>query len=389
MRWGDSVVMIWAAGVATAGCGSEAEQVVIPERPSYREWIKVEPEGAVCGNGSQFKFWVNYSDVSNNVVVAFEPGGACWDYPSCSGADGIRGAANPDGIPDDHIDVVPFLVPHFQRDYEDTITRDWNYVYVPYCTGDVHTGNRVAEYTGDDGETLEFHHTGHDNTMAVIEYMQQEFQRVPKLFVTGCSAGGVGSLVNYYWLRKNLPGVDRGYLLDDSGPIFPRSENSAPMYDKIRESWNVDSITDGLPAGFDPNDFGSINEVLANEFPDDRLAVTFFRRDYNFSLYSYERFYDYPDKETIHEMFWEDTQLLVDQFDARDNLAYYIPYWRLLNDSHCTALITFSGSEIQEHDVGLGDFIGDLLDDDAPLQSYLESVQPDEDLPEGEGGEQP
>lgn len=197
MRAGEWMVTIWAVAVAAVGCGSE-ERIDVPERPSYREWIKVEPEGAVCGDGSQYKFWVNYSDVSNNVVVAFEPGGACWDYPSCSGANGIRGAANPDGIPDDHIDIVPFLVPHFQRDYEDTITRDWNYVYVPYCTGDVHTGNRVAEYAGADGEQLEFHHTGHDNTMAVIEHMQQEFERVPKLFVTGCSAGGVGSLVNYY-----------------------------------------------------------------------------------------------------------------------------------------------------------------------------------------------
>src|SRR5688500_16114260 len=53
---------------------------VVPPRPAYNEWIKVEPPGAVCGNDSQYKFWVRYSDSSNNVVISFEPGGACWDY---------------------------------------------------------------------------------------------------------------------------------------------------------------------------------------------------------------------------------------------------------------------------------------------------------------------
>jgi hypothetical protein len=42
-------------------------------------------------------------------VVSVEPGGACWDYESCSGAGGIRGAANPHGIPDDHMDRYQYL----------------------------------------------------------------------------------------------------------------------------------------------------------------------------------------------------------------------------------------------------------------------------------------
>ena len=70
---------------------------------------------------------------------------------------------------------------------------------------------------------------------------------------------------------------------------------------------------------------------------------------------------------------------MMDQFDSYDNLAYYIPYWRELNDSHCTALITFTGSEIEEADITLDQYVRDLVDDDEPLASYLESVQPGED----------
>jgi hypothetical protein len=349
-------------------------------------WEKVEPPGAVCGDGSQYKFFVNYSETSNNLVIAFEPGGACWDYESCSGKAGIRGAANVDGLEDDHAEIAPFMVPFFQRFYDDTPTPDWNFVYVPYCTGDVHSGNNVITYEDPDGiePDLVFHHNGHDNVQKIIQWMAGEFESVPQMLVTGCSAGGAGSTINYYDIRNGMPGVERAYLLADSGPIFPNSVNSKPLHDKVRVSWNIDPLLEQYPGTFDGNDFGTINTMLATEFPEDRFAITYFRRDYNYSLYSYERFYDYPDKETIHQMWWEDTQLLIEQFDQRDNLAYYLPYWRLLNDSHCDTLITFAGSEIQEADITLDQYVLDLVDDKKPLQSYVESVQPGEDEPDVE-----
>jgi hypothetical protein len=379
---------IWLAWLALAvgvgACGGSEDDIVVPPRPSYGVWEKVEPPGAVCGDGSQYKFFVNYSETSNNLVIAFEPGGACWDYESCSGKAGIRGAANVDGLEDDHAEIAPFMVPFFQRFYDDTPTPDWNFVYVPYCTGDVHSGNNVITYEDPDGiePDLVFHHNGHDNVQKIIQWMAGEFESVPQMLVTGCSAGGAGSTINYYDIRNGMPGVERAYLLADSGPIFPNSVNSKPLHDKVRVSWNIDPLLEQYPGTFDGNDFGTINTMLATEFPEDRFAITYFRRDYNYSLYSYERFYDYPDKETIHQMWWEDTQLLIEQFDQHDNLAYYLPYWRLLNDSHCDTLITFAGSEIQEADITLDQYVLDLVDDEKPLQSYVESVQPGEDEPD-------
>jgi hypothetical protein len=361
-----------------AGCGQD---VVVPERPAYDEWMKIELPGTVCGNGSQYKFFVNYSDSSNDLVIVLEPGGACWDYDSCTGKDGIRGAANVDGLEDTHWELATFVNPFLSRIHEDNQEmRDWNMVYLPYCTGDVHTGNRVVTYSDPDGELpdVEFHHNGHANMMAAIDWMAGEFTDVPRMMVSGCSAGGAGAMVNYHWIRNGLPGVHQGYLLADSGPIMPAGGWSDPLHDKVYEAWDVNSILQELPEGFDVDDFGTINTLVADEFPDDRLAVTFFRRDYNFSLYSYERFYDYPPKEQIMDMWWDDTQRLTALFDTRANLSYYIPYWRALNDSHCTTLITFEGSEIQEADMTLNRYVSDLLGGGA-LESYVESVQPDED----------
>src|SRR5437870_184700 len=134
-------------GIATAlalfGCGDNAaeEGVQNPVRDAYDTWVKIEPPGVVCGNNSQYKLFANFSDKSDNLVVVFEPGGACWDYPSCTGKDGIRGAANIDGIPDDHWELAQFISPFLSRFDDTNPSKEWNMVYVPYCTADVHTGN--------------------------------------------------------------------------------------------------------------------------------------------------------------------------------------------------------------------------------------------------------
>jgi len=113
--------------IALAACTSDSgTKIENPARDMYGTWEKVEPPGAVCSDGSQYKFFVSYSNQSDNLVVMFEPGGACWDYPSCSGAQGVRGAANPNGIPDDHWQLAPFISPFVNPNYMDSPTTTWN-----------------------------------------------------------------------------------------------------------------------------------------------------------------------------------------------------------------------------------------------------------------------
>jgi hypothetical protein len=353
-----------------------------PEEPeAYNTWLKREPPGAVCSNGSPYKFFVNFSETSNNLLIYLEPGGACWDYETCSGKTAL-GAANPDGIPDSHMDQWGTLSPLLRRDVADSQTKDWNLVFIPYCTGDVHTGNKVMTYDDPDGgEPLTYRHNGHNNVMATIDYLNTQFPAVDKMMVTGCSAGGAGSIINYYFFRNGIEGVDRSYLLNDSGPIFPSGGWSKPLHTKIRESWDVDPILDTIPDGMAlQQDFGDLNVMLSSIFPEDRLSTVYFKRDFNYSRYSYERFYPDPTKETILKYWAEDTELLTEMYDEQENLAYYIPYWRAFNDSHCAGILSYDGTEIQEMDMDLGLFIDQLLDDDAPLESYEESDQPGEDL---------
>ena len=106
---------------------------------------------------------------------------------------------------------------------------------MPYCTGDVHVGNRVVTYTDPTGANppITFRHNGYNNTIAALNFLHTRFPSINKLLVTGFSAGGVATQ------RHLLPGAPhaacrrKAYLLNDSGPIFPAPNatyNSRPLH---------------------------------------------------------------------------------------------------------------------------------------------------------------
>jgi hypothetical protein len=371
------------AAADTTGEDSGTTEEPPPDPPAaYEEWLKVEVPGTVCGNGSQYKFFVNYKEGAKDLLIMLEPGGACWDFNGCSGKSDL-GAAHPDGIPDNLMNDAgqsANISPLIRRTIPGP-TNDFNMVFLPYCTGDVHTGNNVIVYQDPDGvePDLEFHHNGHNNVIAATAWMDHQFQDIDRLFVTGCSAGGAGSIINYYFFRSGL-NAQRGYLLDDSGPIFPSTGYSKPLHSMIRSSWDVDSVLTELPPGYEiTDDFGKINTHVADLFPEDRLTTVFFQRDYNYSRYSYENFYDDNAKSDIHQYWAADTDLLVDLYQTRENLGYYLPYWRALNDSHCVSIASYIDTDIEELDINLGDYVDELFNDNVPVGRYRESVQPGED----------
>lgn len=434
--------------VIAAGCGSDDAAGTEPEPfvPSaFGEWLKFEPEGAVCANGSQYKFFVNFSEASDNVVIFLEGGGACWDYEDCASGgpfntDCIQEPAGTECIRDDypavylHLDAlepltavteplgvvngdvpVELAYPLLSGDTTINPMGDWNRVFIPYCTGDTYLGSNVETYSDPDGvgPDVEFHHMGHQNMLIVIEELNEMFRSVPQMMVSGCSAGGVGSLNNYPFIRRGMDGVDKAYLLADSGPLMPSTHsngepsNSSRLYDTIRQPWKIDVMIESLP-GSEPiqSDRGEANRVIAESFPDDRLAVSIFERDYNFTVASYQKTFPiFSNPETsvstgagrteIYRLASEDLAALRDLIDEIDNLVYYMPYYRNTNTSHCLTVTgledvgsselefitafqedanaaTWSGTEIGG--MNYKDFIEQLLDDSAPLQSQYEGT---------------
>lgn len=370
----------------------------------YYSWqtIPLAPEtGAVCGNGSTYKFFVNRVPNSSNTVVYFEGGGACWDYESCSGQSGIRGARNPDGIPDDYLGLLnpgaslvsPFVVR--LHPWNRVKTQNWNMVYVPYCTGDIYSGDRVAVYEDPEGneEPLIWHHNGIRNTRAVISWLKDNLQRPGQMLATGCSAGGIGGLTNYYPVRRDMAPT-RSFLINDSGPAFsapvgadPQQYPSVLLQTFIRQSWGLDApggplayLKSGLPS-LNLDDLGSLYGALATTLPGDRMGHTHFWRDLNYSSYSYERFYpeianapDQANKESLLHAKWAtDTERLKNTLAGLDNFGYYLPMFRDVNESHCTSIIEFANADIQELGLEMDDFIGNVLNGQGAVMQASET----------------
>jgi hypothetical protein len=324
-------------------------------------WVRVELPGTVCSDGSQYRFWYYDSPTSNNMAISFEGGGACWDYPSCSGQTGILGAAHPNGIPTDYITsfeptyVSPIIngadpgIPPF-RSKTNMATNGWDMVYVPYCTGDVHVGNRVATYTDPTGQNppITFRHNGFNNSVAILNFLHGRFPSINKLLVTGFSAGGVASGAIFYQARRTLVPT-KAYLLNDSGPLFPApssSYNSYQLHQTIKTAWNLPSVFSQLPASFNQNDFGSMNSMVATQFPNDKMALTEFSSDYNFSRFSYERFFPGITKDGVLAKWRADQTNLINLIKNYSNWSWHVPWQRPINDSHCVSIITMIGSHV-------------------------------------------
>ena len=358
------LLAILLVSLATLPVGSARAEVLVDgiidilvDGGNDYNWQMVTLPGTQCGNGSQYKFFVHDAG-SANLLFFLEGGGACWDYDTCSGRAGVLGAANPNGIVNDYMDqfTAQYVSPIVNgadpglplRSRTDLPTKNWNIVYLPYCTGDVHIGNRVATYTDTTGQEppLTWHHNGYNNTIAAANYAVSRFPSVQKLLVSGFSAGGTATSAAYYFIRQAIHPV-RGYLLNDSGPIYQApntSYKSRYLHEQIRSSWGLDSVFSTLPSTFNPNDMGSINRMVALAFPGDQLAYTAYTRDYNYSRFSYERFYTPNDMNTVLSYWKQDQDRLIAELGTYNNFSYFVPHHRPINASHCSTIITFIGS---------------------------------------------
>jgi len=425
----------------------------LPENPfpglELFKWNMIVPDNelAVCANGSRYKFFISPSDKSNNVLIYFQGGGSCWDFSSCGGRKGIRGAINRDGIPDDFMDdcsIPSIMSPFVWRTHplDDYQTRDWTIIFLPYCTGDVFTGDTTATYTDPEGNAsdLVYHHAGHENVMAVLDWMTQGeyakyFDDIPTLLVTGSSAGGAGAFLNYFFIREALGSrVGQGILLNDSGPVYPAEDkpeypadlseldgdaphtyenypHSLPSQRTVKAVWRTDSVfgliqdaikgDDDLMALYRETNIGdSLNRLLSAKYAEDRIAHTQFTMDEEYASYIYERFYPNDidmDDDGLDVMlgYWaEEQQMLIDLYDelceTNGNVGYFIPYYRPFIESHTTCSIASIGTLIDRDINGdyiyidIKDYIRDLLNPDVPMcqlryiehASYLEANGP-------------
>lgn len=291
------------------------------------EWAQITlpaSTGATCGNGTPYRFYVQKGAPQNsNLLVSLEGGGACWNYGTCTStgtnAEAGYGPINPDGIPDGYINdwmgyfSTTAISPVSSRfssffsfilgtDASSFETKDWNYTYFPYCTGDLHAGSATRVYVGPDNQWKAQYFRGKTNVDAALAWMKSSGAAKPdRLLVFGVSAGGYGSLVNYGTIRDALKPQRSSSALSDAGTVLPVTINAATekdpatyMYRRISQEWGWDD-KGGLYEGwnrrmgrtFDKTNFATFYTSLSKKYPKDRFGLMTFQQDQTIAGYHF------------------------------------------------------------------------------------------------------
>jgi len=270
-------------------------------RPAFQKpgtWTFAESAALTCRDGSSTGIGVrlqedetpsrrggpfNLDNYSDDLVIYLEGGGACFNPFTCS--QNRSSFSEEQFFSDDFIGGYSGI---FAETRSDNPVADWNFVYVPYCTGDEHAGSTESgsvpplDLSALGGPVLPGLHdqkfVGYDNVGRVLDYIDRHLgKNYDRVLLTGASAGGVGALANYRQVAAAFPGAEIT-LLNDSGPVFyDDSILPVALQQKWRSTWD---LSEALPAGSEGSDvLQEIYGDIASTTPDASLGFISYRRD--------------------------------------------------------------------------------------------------------------
>ena len=246
-----SVLLVGLLTLASAGCQTEAAQEESAEPDVLANlvegWNTVSPgEGTTCSDGSDYRFFARKGDPSK-LMVYLQGGGGCWTAGTCdregnptyttTAPPTLRSPAGAD--PEEGALHGALAFGHPENPFS-----DYSVVFVPYCTGDVHLGNRTASYTvaaTDESPEREVtvEHKGFTNGMAALAWTYEAFQSPETIFVTGSSAGAIPSPAYARVLKDHYAGARVVQLGDGAGGYRNLAES------RPHEQWGaLDALSD-------------------------------------------------------------------------------------------------------------------------------------------------
>lgn len=418
----------------------------IPKKVNFDAWTPVTlplSSGASCGNGSPYTFYLLKRSLprsfwdkmlgrdpvsEQDLTVMFEGGGACNDFNSCKGGDAY-GAVNANGLANNYIgesnprfstrqfididgygssgngisnQLYSSFAGTYWADNEHLQTKDASQIFLPYCSGDLHIGSKIAVYKSvDNGAARTQFHSGLQNVLVALKVAKKLLpETAGNLVVAGFSAGGVAATLNYPFVREIFKNARTGSLISDSGPVFSAPFSyvaSDSTYKKAKPGWTVFGdypaahvyrgflSSWGLAepagllvklrkslAGFTAGDMGSIYAGIKGKYTKDKVALLAFLNDSFFPVFVYEKFMPALDTrgmnprvpsfdpEATPEKFelralerlaqiqklWQEDLLNLGTEFGRHGYSRYYPLSRNFFSSHCVTTGDFSGTRI-------------------------------------------
>lgn len=220
-----------------------------------------------CAPGTpddEFTFFVK-GGKRNNLVIFFQGGGACWDFMNCI-------------LFPTYTQYEQEVLPMFSGDMEgygifdqtrkNNPFKDWGFVYIPYCTGDLFWGANDATYGNATYGTYTIKHRGFVNFQSVLKYLEDNTNYPGRIFVTGSSAGSYGATMAYPYIKESFR-WSNVYLLGDAGNgVLGGTFPSVGIY-----NWNVQMPDWIFPEGYNPDiTMPEVYTAIAAQYPWSRFA---------------------------------------------------------------------------------------------------------------------
>ncbi|HUS44382.1 MAG TPA: pectin acetylesterase-family hydrolase [Ilumatobacteraceae bacterium] len=225
-------VLVLVVAVVAAACSSSGDDAASPTDPATTattvvpttveaapttevagstvgDWTAI-PGGddCRCSDGSEFEVWERQGDPTK-VVLFFQGGGACFSAETCGPESRLFERS-----------ITIGEAPDFGGIFDETNPENplagHSVVYVPYCTGDVHLGNRVTEYS----DTVTIDHNGFTNARKGLDTVLANYPDVEQLVVAGASAGSIPTPAFAGLAADELPDTEI-VTLGDSSAAYP------------------------------------------------------------------------------------------------------------------------------------------------------------------------
>jgi hypothetical protein len=232
-QWSFSFVLSMAAALGCSGSDDAAQGDPSGSELTSNAWNWVPIDGAKCRDGSSTGIGINPNPASDKLVILLDEGGACFDATTCSLNLGHYGGPEFDAFTADR--QSGGAAGMFDRSGASNPVKDWNFVFVPYCTGDVFVGNNPeGSVTGLGPQQF----VGYANVALTLERAKAMFPNVTQVLLAGVSAGGFGAIANYAQVARAFEPVPVT-LLDDSGPPMGPPTVSTCLANQWIQLWNV------------------------------------------------------------------------------------------------------------------------------------------------------
>ena len=312
-------------------------------------WTWIPFPKARCANDTPTGIGINPTDRSDTLFIFFLGGGLCWDNLTCNVLKTARNVHEGFGSED----LVENLATYgktqlMDRDDPENPLRDFSYVFIPYCTGDLHSGAHFDPASG-------MHHVGYLNVGEYLKRIVPTFPNTSLIVLAGRSAGAAGVGWNFDRIRNAFGDVPIA-LLGDSYPPLSEEYLTPLLQDKWASAWG---LAETIPPECDSCASARQLDIFLygiQSHPQCRFGLISSLKDYAirfFYGFGYEHRLFVPEADYTAAL----TELADEKLAPHENAhVYYVPGMHHVFIDDDLGSISVSG-------VTLGDWISDLVYD--------------------------